>query len=48
MTPFIASGVLGKGLAMTFCCGILAGRFWLLPRVVSIRGRPQGLSLSRG
>ena len=36
--PFIASGVLGNGLAMTFRRGILAGRFWLLPRVVLIRG----------
>jgi hypothetical protein len=31
-----------------FRCGILAGRFWLLPRMVLIRWRPQGLGLSRG
>ena len=46
--PFFASGVLGNGLAMTFRRGILAGRFWLLPRVVLIRWRPQGLGLSHG
>jgi hypothetical protein len=35
--PFIASGVLGNGLAMTFRRGILAGRFWLLPRGLDSR-----------
>jgi hypothetical protein len=43
-----ARALLGNGLVMNFRRGILAGRFWLLPRVVLIRWRPQGLDLSRG
>jgi hypothetical protein len=40
------SGVLENGLAMIFRCGILAGRFWLLSRLMVKRVPTKGIHVT--